>query len=175
MSTTSLSCRCGKVQLRLDDSPIITAECHCTSCRASAERIALLPGAPRITADNGGTPYVLYRKDRVQFQAGAALIRSFRLTPTSPTRRAVASCCNTPLFVEFHSGHWLSLYASLWPAATRPAPQLRTQTDDAPAGTDLSGTIPAGRGPTLRFYARLLGAWIAMGFRTPKVNIGGDL
>lgn len=173
--TTELSCACGRVRIDVKDAPIISAECHCTSCRAGAARIALLPGAPDITKPNGGTPYVLYRKDRIAFRSGAELIRSFRLTPTSPTRRAVATCCNTPIFVEFQGGHWLSLYASLWPTSTRPAAQLRTQTDNAPAGTELSGDIPSGRGPTLKFYGRLLAAWIAMGFRTPKVNIVPDL
>ena len=63
----------------------------------------------------------------------------------------------------------------MWPAGSRPAPDIRTQTQDAPAGTDLSGAIPHGTGTTLRFYGKLLAAWVAMGFRTPKLTIGGEL
>jgi hypothetical protein len=174
MKHTELSCSCGRVQIELKGEPIIAAECHCTSCRKGAVRIAALPGSPRVTAANGGTPYVLFRKDRVHFRSGAELIRWFRLLPTSPTRRAVTGCCNTPIFVEFKNGHWLSFYASLWPEDSRPIPQLRTQTGDAPDGTDLSG-IPHGGGPTWRFYGRLLSAWLSMGLRTPKVEIGSEL
>lgn len=173
--TTHLSCQCGKVQLTVTGEPIIVAECHCNSCREGAARLAALPGAQPVTAENGGTPYVLYRKDRVTFTSGQEFIRAFTLTPTSSTRRSVATCCNTPLFTEFKSGHWLSLYSSLWPEAARPALDIRTQTDDAPAGTDLSDGIPHGGGPTWRFYGKLLTAWIAMGFRTPTVPIAGEL
>lgn len=173
--TTTLSCTCGKVQLAVSGEPIIVAECHCTSCRSGAQRLAQMPGAQKVTAANGGTPYTLYRKDRITFVAGAELIRSFRLTPQSSTRRAVATCCNTPLFTEFEHGHWLSLYSALWPETRRLTPDLRTQTQDAPDGTDMSGNIPAGRGPTLRFYGKLLAAWAAMGFRTPKLALGGEL
>lgn len=169
--TTQLACACGRVGLEVTGEPIIAAECHCTSCRAGAVQLGALPGAPVATAANGGTPYILYRKDRVTFTSGMELLRAFRLSPTAPTRRVVASCCNTPIFVEFQHGHWLSLYATLWPAPARMAPELRTQTADAPAGTDLSSDIPSGRLPTLRFYGRLLAAWIGMGFKTPTIAV----
>lgn len=79
------------------------------------------------------------------------------------------------MFTEFKSGHWLSLYAVLWPRETRPRPDIRTQTGDRTDGAPLDGAIPAGGGPTLWFYALLLGAWIAMGFRTPGVPVDGEI
>ncbi|RYE58073.1 MAG: hypothetical protein EOP20_06540 [Hyphomicrobiales bacterium] len=170
MSQT-LSCACGKFHIELVGAPFITAECHCNSCREGSKRLASLPLSRSMTAENGGTPYVLYRKDRVRFPNGTGLLRGYRLSEKAPTRRVVTTCCNTPVFVEFNSGHWLSLYASLWQDAPAPAMQIRTQTGDVPAGTQLDSTLPTGGWATAGFYAKLLAVWIAMGFRVPKIEV----
>jgi hypothetical protein len=170
---THLACACGKVRLDVVGAPIINAECHCTSCRSAGTRLGALPGMRPILEPNGGVRYVLYRKDRIVFVAGMDLLREFRLTPQSPTRRVVASCCNTPIFTEFDQGHWLSLFGGLWPAGTLPPLDLRTQTDNRAVGEIPADGVPAGTLPTLGFYGRLLGAWIAMGFRTPKIVVNG--
>lgn len=169
--TTELSCRCGRVHLRLDKTPIIVAECHCNSCRTAGAKLQTLPGTRSILEDNGGTQFVLYRKDRVHFTKGAELMAEFRLSPTASTRRVVASCCNTPLFAEFEHGHWLSLYGHLWPKGDMPAIELRTMTSDRTDGSQLDGNIPSGKRATAGFYARLLGAWIAMGFKSPEMAV----
>ncbi|RKH44876.1 GFA family protein [Corallococcus sicarius] len=168
---TPLGCVCGQVQLAVDGAPIVTAECHCNSCRAAGARLQALPSAPSFLEPHGGTRFVLYRKDRVRFLKGTDLLKEFRLTPEAPTRRVVATCCNTPVFLEFKNGHWLSLYDCLWPAATRPTPEMRTMLSDLPAGTQLPGDVPSGKRHSLSFFARLLGAWIAMGFRVPKITV----
>ncbi len=170
---TPLTCRCGTLRLAVHGQPIIAAECHCDSCREAARRLDGLPGAPDVRAANGGVPYVLYRKDRVHFLAGAERLQEFRLTPASKTRRVVAGCCATPIFTEFESGHWLSLFSSLWPGETRPAPEIRTMTGDRPAGTVLDASVPNARRHTASFMLRLLTAWVAMGFRVPKVVVAG--
>jgi hypothetical protein len=150
---------------------MIAAECYCSSCQSAGERLAALPGAVALLNDKGGTPYELYRKDRVRFVAGEDLLRAFRLTPTSPTRRVVARCCNTPMFAEFQNGHWLSLYAELWPADSRPPMKLRTMTSDLPPEAMLDDRLPNARHQNFRFFAALLGAWVAMGFKVPKLTI----
>lgn len=124
-----------------------------------------------MTGANGGTPFVLYRKDRVRFPDGTSLLQGHRLSDSAPTRRVVTTCCQTPIFLEFSGAHWLSLYASLWPEQARPALQIRTMTSDLPPGTVLDATLPSGGWPTAGFYAKLLGAWIAMGFKTPKIAV----
>jgi hypothetical protein len=125
---------------------------------------------------SGTTPFVLYRKDRVRFLKGADRLREFRLSPDAPTRRVIATCCNTPVFLEFQKGHWLSLYGGLWPAGTRPALEMRTMTSDLPAGTELPDDVPNGKRQSARFFAKLLGAWVAMGFRSPKVpEVSGEI
>ncbi len=174
-TTTQLGCSCGRVQLELRDTPILAAECHCNSCRTAGERMLRLPGAPPVQEGNGGTRFVLYRKDRVQFGSGTEVLREFRLTPQAKTRRVVASCCHTPLFLEFQSGHWLSLYASLWPSGTAPQVTERTMTSDLADPSQLPNDVPNSKQQSFTFFRKLLGAWIAMGFRVPKVSVAGTL
>ena len=173
--TRDLSCDCGAVRVQVEREPIVSTECYCTSCRTAGARLQALPDVPPILGANGGTRYILYRKDRVHFLAGTDQLRTFRLTPQSPTRRVVAACCNSPIFLEFQNGHWLSLYGRLWPADALPPLDLRTMTSDLPEGTVLPEDVPNGRRQSLRFFALLLGAWIAMGFRSPRLALpGGD-
>ena len=174
--STDLTCACGQVRLEAWKTPIISSECHCTSCRAAGARLQALPGAPPVLEANGGTHFVLYRKDRVRFRKGAELLREFRLSPEATTRRVVVSCCNTPVFLEFKGGHWLSLYGCLWPEGALPTVALRTMTSDRPDTTMLADDIPNGKRQSLEFFARLLGAWVAMGFRTPKIGfVNGEI
>jgi len=173
--TAQLACACGKLRLELEGLPIISAECHCNSCREAGARLQTLPTARPVLQKNGGTHFVLYRKDRVRFLEGAEQLKEFRLKPDSKTRRVIATCCNTPVFLEFQGGHWLSLYDCLWPEGTLPPPALRTMTSDLPAGTTLSDDVPNAKHQSLSFFAKLLGTWIAMGFRSPKIQVNGAI
>ncbi|GHA16943.1 hypothetical protein GCM10007989_10180 [Devosia pacifica] len=119
--------------------------------------------------DYGATPFVMYRKDRVRFIAGAEGLQAFRLKPDASTQRVIAGCCNTPVYLEFKGGHWLSLYGALWPEGTLPPPQMRTMASDLPDGMTLPDYIPNAKTQNFGFFARLLGAWAAMGFRSPKM------
>jgi len=73
--------------------------------------------------------------------------------------------------LEFEKGHWLSLYGCLWSAATLPPLEMRTMTSDLPAGTVLPADVPNGRRQPLAFMFKLLGAWVAMSFRTPEITV----
>lgn len=166
---TELNCQCGKVRLVLEGPPILSAECCCTSCRTAAGTLQRLPGAPRLLSAHGTTRFVLYRKDRARLASGVEHLREHRITPRSPTRRVVAACCNTPLFLEFRGGHWLSLYGGLWPAAALPPLEMRTMASDLPDPSVLPDDVPNARTQSLAFFARLLVAWAAMGFRAPPL------
>jgi hypothetical protein len=167
---TTISCLCDRCRMVLTGGPILSAECHCDSCRRAADAMETLPGAPKERSVEGGVPYVLWRKDRVLRIEGEDLMVGYRLTASAKTRRVVATCCNTPMFLEFAAGHWLSLNAARFPASRRPAMELRTMTSDRKHAPPLPDDIPNakthfGKG----FMRRLLVAWIAMGFRNPPV------
>jgi hypothetical protein len=167
-----LRCRCGQVQVTLEQAPFLVVGCCCDSCRMAEARLRhLSPDLPPL-GQHGATHFALCRKDRLRFDAGANHLREFRLTPDATTRRVIAGCCNTPVFLEFLNGHWLSVYASLWPTAVAPVISMRTMTGDLPG--PLAAALPDNatncRRHSLSFFARLMGAWIAMGFRRPKIT-----
>lgn len=175
-SAERLACACGKVNLLAKGPAIASVECCCNSCREAGARLASRPGGRTPVDDKGATRYVMQRKDCVQLLDGAGELREFRLNPQSKTRRVVASCCNTPIFVELSGGHWLSLYGNLWPDGTLPPLELRTMCGDLPAGTRLPDDVPNAKTHTLSFYWKLLWAWAAMGFRAPRVDyVKGEL
>jgi hypothetical protein len=171
---THLSCRCGKVHLEAVGDPIVTVECCCNSCRGAAARFATLPGASNVATAHGTIGYVMQRKDRIRFTAGVEHLREYRLTAESHTRRVVATCCNTPLFTEFKGGHWLSLYSGLWPQDRRPPLEMRTMAADLADPSVLPNDVPNMKGQSGGFFAKLLWAWIAMGFRVPRIDVPGE-
>jgi hypothetical protein len=169
-------CRCGDVMLETSGRPIIACACYCTSCRTAGERLQSRAGAPAILEPDGGTEFVLFRKDRVRFLGGTERLREFRLTPTAKTRRVIAACCNTPMFLEFQNGHWLSLYRQRMPVAAQPRLELRTMTRDRLPGVEFQDTLPSYATQSVGFMFRLLTAWVAMRFRSPSIDfVNGSL
>jgi hypothetical protein len=169
---TVLTCTCGQVSLRVHGKPIVSVECLCADCQNAGAFLRSLPGAPSAVDQKGATRFVLYRKDRVACEKGRDRLREHRLSKDSATRRVVAVCCSTPVFLEFTKGHWLSIYGGLWPPASLPPLEMRTMTRSRPKDVVLPDDVPNPSTHTLSFYARLFGAWAAMRFRAPKVDIG---
>ncbi|QMT40068.1 GFA family protein [Neisseria shayeganii] len=168
---TPLACRCGQTRIEVVGAPFMVTECLCNSCRAAAGRLAALPQAQNLLTPLGATATALYRKDRVRFVEGFDRLAEFRLTDDSGTRRVVATCCNTPMFMELKGAHWLDIYLHLWPAASRPKPQMRTMASDLADASALPDDLPNLPKQSLGFYAKLLGAWIGMGFKNPPIAI----
>ncbi|MCQ0091370.1 GFA family protein [Roseovarius sp. M141] len=173
--TTRIGCTCGQTRLEVRGAPIASVECCCASCREAGERFRHLEGAPDILTEYGATPFVMYRKDRVRFLGGSEGLKAVRLSQDASTRRIVATCWNTPVFLELKGGHWLSLYGELWSDGTRPPPQMRTMASNLPSGAVLPDDIPNAKKQNLGFFARLFGAWVAMGFRNPKMSVTGEI
>ena len=108
----------------------LTASCYCASCQEAGSRFEQLPSAPPVLNPDGGTDYVLYRKDRVQCVTGQEYLEEHRLKPDSPTRRVIATCCNSGMFLDFTKGHWLTMYRNRFPAGARPGRLGRTRTSN---------------------------------------------
>lgn len=169
--TRAIRCRCGQVALEAAGEPILTAACFCDSCRQAAAKLGARAGAPAILNAEGGVDFALYRKDRVRPSDGADRLRDFKLGPEAHTRRVVADCCGSPMFLEFQQGHWLSVYRDRLPSDARPPVQMRTMTKDlGSAAADLDRSIPSAATQSPAFMWKLLAAWVAMGFRAPKID-----
>jgi hypothetical protein len=167
--STSAPCRCGKVELEIVGAQILRGICYCASCQEAGRRYQATPGADPVTAADGGTDYVLYRKDRVRCVRGGELLEVRRLKPDSPTRRMIARCCNTAMFLDVTSGHWVTVYRGRLGGDIPPA-TMRLMTAERPAGAILPDDMTNYPGYSGKFMLKLLGAWIAMGFRRPAID-----
>ena len=170
--TNAAVCRCGETAVEVTAPPIESAICYCESCRTAGRGFERELGAPQTVRPDGGVEYVVYRKDRVKIARGGQHLREYRLKPTSPTRRVVAGCCNTPMFADFTSGHWLSLYRARLPEPS-PAPRLCVMAKDRLDGVVPPAGIPAYDTFSPGLVIKLLVTWAAMGFRRPKVTFSG--
>jgi hypothetical protein len=165
----SASCRCGKVELQIVGTPILRGICYCASCQEAGRRYQAVSGVDPVLAEDGGTDYVLYRKDRVRCVQGEDFFEERRLKPASPTRRMYARCCNTAMFLDFTRGHWLTVYRGRLPKDIPPA-TMRMMTAERPEGVILPDDMANYPGHSGKFMLKLLLAWMALGFRRPVVD-----
>jgi hypothetical protein len=170
----SATCQCGKVMLEAVGPPIVTGSCYCTSCQAAGRQFEQLAGAPPVLAPDGGTGFILYRKDRVRCAMGQEHLEERRLKPDSPTRRVVATCCNSAMFADFTKGHWLSIFRNRVPTGAPPL-EMRLMTKERRIGVELADDLPNYSRHSGKFMLKLIAAWIAMGFRRPEITLGKPL
>ncbi|MGH7789144.1 MAG: GFA family protein [Candidatus Binatia bacterium] len=163
-TTTIARCVCGSVEIEAIGAPIVSAVCHCDDCQEGSGQIERLPGAPPVLDPAGGSAYLLYRKDRMQCSTGAEQLRDHRLKRESKTRRVVATCCNSAMFLDFEKGHWFSMYRARFAAGAAP-PQMRVQTKFAPRSAELPGDVPSYPGYPLAFISKLVVSRFAMMLR----------
>jgi hypothetical protein len=166
---TSARCRCGKVELQIGGAPILRGICYCASCQEAGRRYQAAPGVDSVLAEDGGTDYVIYRKDRVRCVLGGDVLEERRLKPDSPTRRMHARCCNTAMFLDFTKGHWLAVYRGRLPNNIPPA-TMRMMTTERPEGVILPDDMANYPRHSGKFMLKLLLAWMAMGFRRPAID-----
>jgi hypothetical protein len=172
MNNLKARCACGRVEFEATGAPITSVVCYCASCQEAGREFEQLSAAPPVLASDGGTATILFRKDRVRCVHGHEHLKEYRLKPESPTRRLVATCCNSAMFLDFTKGHWLSMYRCRFPMDA-PEIEMRVMTRDRRASVDLACDMPNYRGYSGRFMMKLLAARIAMGFRSPNFDLRG--
>ena len=157
-------CACGSVELQAAGTAILSADCYCDDCQAGGRQIEALPNAGPVLTPAGGSPYLLYRKDRVQCTAGGQLLQPHKLQETSPTNRVIATCCNSAMMLNFDdSKHWISMYRARFVTAIPPL-QMRVCTKFKPADVELANDLPNYPAFPLKFIGKLIAARIAMRF-----------
>jgi hypothetical protein len=155
------SCACGQVVCEAAGEPILSAVCYCEDCQAAGAQIEALPGAARIRDDDGGTCLMIYRDDRFRCVSGEDLLVAHKLQDKSPTRRMVASCCNSGMFLKFAPGHWVSAYRTRF-SGDLPPIEMRTCVRRRRSASPLPDDAPAYPGFPPQLIFKLLGARIAM-------------
>ena len=156
------SCACGSVELKAFGAPIVSAICYCTDCQTGSRQIEELPGAGTVHDPDGGTAYILYRKDRIECANGSELLKSYKIKESSATNRVVATCCNSAMFVSFDKGpFWISAYRARFQGHLPPL-QMRICTKSKPEDLVLPNDLPAYPGYPLRLMAKLLASGATM-------------
>lgn len=155
-------CSWGGVELQAIGIPIVCSVCYCDDCQRGARQIGALLNAPPVQEPDGGTEYVLYRKDRVKCLKGAHLLQGYKLTKESATNRIVATCCNSGMYLSFDRGpHWLSLYRARLQGDVPPL-EMCIQTRFKPENVDISSDIPSYPAIPVKLLGKLVASRIAM-------------
>jgi hypothetical protein len=141
----------------------VAVACYCDDCQQGSRQLETLPNAGPVLDADGGTAYVLYRKDRFECTKGRELLRDLRLEERSPTSRVVSECCNSAMYLDFEKGHWVCVYRARFRGAAPPV-QMRMQTRFKPHPDRAPSDIPSYRAFPPMLLAKILFARIAMFF-----------
>jgi len=106
-----IHCQCDNVLLEVIDKPIMAVACYCDDCQEAGEKLTSLRNADpnAILEADGGTRFLMQRTDRIRCIKGAEFLSEYKLKLSSTSRRVIATCCNTPMFLEFEKGHLVTL------------------------------------------------------------------
>lgn len=130
--THTASCACGAVEIALTSPAIAALSCGCDDCQAAGAALEALPGAPAFREACGATPAALFPKTALKVIRGRDKLTAHRLHPRSRTRRMVATCCNSFLYITFDRGpFWVDV--PLARLTDAPAPRWRIQTRFLPS------------------------------------------
>jgi hypothetical protein len=140
-NNTIARCSCGSVELETSGAPILSVACYCDDCQEGSRQIERLPNARPVRDPDGGIAYLLYRKDRMKCSKGAEHLRDYKIKKESHTRRVVATCCNSAMFLDFQKGHWFSVYRARF-EGDAPSLQMRVQTNLSLRTPTIRATCP---------------------------------
>ena len=160
-------CRCDAVEIGAWSNPLVVAACYCDDCQAASGRLAASAnGAPVASAD-GGTEFVVFRRDRIACTRGAENLKVMRLRDATKTRRMVAGCCATPMYVSFDDKRpWVSAFRASF-GADAPPVQMRICTRFRRTEDKAKDDLPEHKGYPAAMILRVLAVMPRMLFSRP--------
>jgi hypothetical protein len=160
-------CRCGAVELGAWGEPIVVSACYCDDCRTAAEQLAASNNLASPASGDGGTEFMLFRRDRIACTRGAERLQPMRLTDTTKTRRMIAGCCATPMYLTFDDKRpWASAFRASF-GADAPPVEMRICTRFRQADEQAADGLPSHPGYPPAMMLRILAAWPFMLFSRP--------
>ena len=161
---TTARCSCGRVELEAIGVPIARVVCYCDDCQEGSRQIEALPNAAPVRDPDGGTAYILYRRDRFKCSKGSERLKAHKIRQKSATNRVVATCCNSAMMLNFDdSKWWVSVYRARFRGDIPPV-QMRICTRFKLENGDIPNDVPSYSTYPVKFLAKLLAAKIAMLF-----------
>jgi hypothetical protein len=150
------------VEIEAVGEPITSVVCYCDTCQEGSRQIEGLAGAASVLDADGGTAYVLYRKDRIRSSKGAALLKGYKVDEQSTTSRVVATCCNSAMVMRFDDAkHWVPVYRARLEGDVPPV-QWRICTKYKPEGARIPADVPSSEMYPGGFLWKLLAAKVSM-------------
>jgi hypothetical protein len=160
-------CQCGAVEVGAWGEPIVVNACYCDDCQDAAQRIAASANSPPVASAGGGTEFMLFRRDRIACTRGADRLQAMRLTAASKTRRMIAGCCATPMYLAFDDKRpWVSAFRASF-GADAPPVEMRICTRFRQAEEKVEDVLPSYPGYPPGMIVRILAAWPLMLFGRP--------
>ena len=155
------SCDCGQVRFEATGAPLLSGVCYCNDCQQGGRQIEALPSAKPVRDGDGGTAYLTYRDDRIECVSGEDLLVDYKIRHNAPTRRVVASCCNSGMYLKYDRGHWTSAYRARFKGELPPI-EMRNKIANRMADTPVPQDAPSYRGYPAKLFWRLIKSRIAM-------------
>ena len=107
---------------------------------------------------------MLFRRDRIACTRGADRLRAMRLTDASKTRRMIAGCCATPMYLAFDDRRpWVSAFRASFGAAAPPV-EMRICTRFRRSAAAVEDGLRSHPGYPLGMFVRILAVWPMMLF-----------
>jgi hypothetical protein len=157
-------CSCGSVEIEASGTPIASVVCYCDSCQTGSQQIEALTNAVPILGPDGGTAYILYRKDRIKYAKGAELLQDYKIDAKSTTSRVVTTCCSSAMIMRFDDAkHWVPVYRARLQGDIPPL-QWRICTKFKPANAEVPTDIPSSAMYPAGFMWKLLTSKLSMLF-----------
>ena len=121
-------------------------------------------GRPSASAD-GGTEFMVFRRDRIACTRGAECLEAMKLTAATKTRRMIARCCATPMYVGFDDKRpWVSAFRASFGAGAPPVQMGRICTRFRRAEDKAEDDLPEHEGYPAAMILRVLAVWPRMLF-----------
>jgi hypothetical protein len=160
-------CRCGAVEVGAWGEPIIVNACYCDDCQTAAQRLAASANLGPVASADGGTEFMLFRRDRIACTRGADYLQAMRLTDTSKTRRMIAGCCATLMYMAFDDRRpWVPAFRSSF-GADAPPVEMRICTRFRRSQEKAEDGLRSHPGYPPAMIVRFLAAWPFMLFNRP--------
>jgi hypothetical protein len=157
-------CSCGSVEIEALGTPITSVVCYCDSCQEGSRQIEALMNAVPTLGPDGGTAYILYRKDRIKYSKGAELLKGYKIEKKSTTSRVVATCCSSAMVMQFDDAkHWVPVYRARFQGDMPPL-QWRICTKFKPENAAVPTDIPSSTMYPAGFMLKLLTSKLSMLF-----------
>ena len=160
-------CECGAVEVGAWGEPIIVNACYCDDCQTAAKQLIESGRAASAASADGGTEFMVFRRDRIACTRGAERLRAMKLADASKTRRMIAGCCATPMYLAFDDKRpWVSAFRASF-GADAPPVEMRICTRFRRSEESADDGAPSHPGYPPAMMIRILAAWPLMLFSRP--------